>query len=194
VAKILDNCSLALIAFGSNENSILGYPRETVQKAMKFVADMSVKPHNSSGLYTNPAFPKGAGPEFVNAAMAIHTNLSPAELLDELHQIEARALRTRSKRWGQRTLDLDLIGVGELVQPDYTTFARWRDLGLSEQQVETPTELILPHPRMQDRAFVLVPLCDVAPDWRHPVSGKTVREMRDALPSNDLAEVVRLSD
>ena len=161
---------------------------------MKFVADMSVKPHNSSGLYTNPAFPKGAGPDFVNAAMAIHTNLSPVDLLGELHQIEARARRTRSKRWGQRTLDLDLIGVGELVQPDNTTFARWRDLGLSEQQVETPTELMLPHPRLQDRAFVLVPLCDVAPDWRHPISGKTIREMRDALPSNDLAEVVRLSD
>lgn len=187
-----NNLSLALIAFGSNENSIFGDPRETVQKAMKFVADMSVKHHYSSDLYRNPAFPKGAGPDFFNAAMVINTNLSPDELLVELHEIESEAHRVRDKRWGQRTLDLDLIAVDALVLPDVLTYSYWRDLALADQQAQAPDRLVLPHPRMQDRSFVLVPLCDVAPNWVHPVFGKTVREMRNALPPEELESVVRV--
>ena len=60
------------------------------------------------------------------------------------------------------------------------------------QKTEAPEELILPHPRLQDRAFVLVPMADVAPDWRHPVLGETVTEMVAALPSEDVASVTPL--
>jgi 2-amino-4-hydroxy-6-hydroxymethyldihydropteridine diphosphokinase len=158
---------------------------------MEIVAKMSVAPPILSELYSTPAFPAGAGPDFVNAAVVIKTAVTPARLLDQLHDVELMAKRTRDVRWGQRTLDLDLIGVGDAVVPDLLVHAHWRDLTLSEQQVETPDQLILPHPRVQDRAFVLVPLCDVAPDWVHPILQKTVVQMRDALPANDLAEITR---
>jgi len=78
------------------------------------------------------------------------------------------------------------------VAPDRATHDRWRELPPESRIAHTPDRLILPHPRLQDRAFVLVPLADVAPQWRHPVLAVTVREMLAALPPGALAEVVPL--
>lgn len=190
---ISQESQIALIALGSNEDSVWGDVAATVQKAMLEVGALSQVAPQTSAFYATPAFPKGAGPEFVNAAMAIHTTLSPAALLAKLHQIEASAGRARTKRWGQRTLDLDLIAVGDTVLPDADGQASWRNLSLEDQQQVTPGQLILPHPRLQDRAFVLVPLMDVAPDWRHPLLGLTVTQMCAALSAEARAEVTRLS-
>jgi 2-amino-4-hydroxy-6-hydroxymethyldihydropteridine diphosphokinase len=188
---MIENLQIALIAFGSNENSVFGDPAETVLRAMKNVANISNAPPLLSDLYNTPAFPKEAGPDFVNAAMAIFTTAAPETILTQLHAIEAMAQRTRKVRWGQRTLDLDLIAVGDAVLPDLQTHDRWRNFSHTQQQANAPDQLILPHPRLQDRAFVLVPLCDVAPNWVHPVLQKTATEMCDALPVSDLTDVVR---
>lgn len=88
-----------------------------------------------------------------------------------------------------RTLDLDLIAFGQTVLPDPATHGHWRDLPMEDQRRFAPDRLILPHPRLQDRAFVLIPLCDVAPDWPHPVTGRTIAQMAAALPASDTAEV-----
>ena len=90
-------------------------------------------------------------------------------------------------------LDLDLIAWGQAVLPDPATQRRWMELAPDRQTVETPDQLILPHPRLQDRAFVLVPLAEVAPDWRHPVLGLTVTEMCAALPAKDRDEVIPIA-
>ena len=145
-----------------------------------------------SRLYATPAFPAGAGPDFVNAAIRLETQKSPAEILAILHAIEAEAARTRTKRWGQRTLDLDLIACGDAVLPDVAGFAQWHGLVPEKQGEIAPDQLILPHPRVQDRAFVLVPLADVAPDWVHPVLGQSVLQMRNARPQDELDGVVVL--
>lgn len=102
--------------------------------------------------------------------------------------------RTRGVRWGTRTLDLDLIACGDAVLPDLTTYLHWRDLPLEAQMQAAPQELILPHPRMQDRAFVLVPMADIAPDWVHPVLDRSVRQMLAALPAAACAEITPLAD
>ncbi|PJI92938.1 2-amino-4-hydroxy-6-hydroxymethyldihydropteridine diphosphokinase [Yoonia maricola] len=184
----------ALIALGSNENSAWGDAKETVQKAMHLIAAQSSGGAQISGLFSTPAFPAGTGPVYINAAMAIETALSPTDLLDILHEIEAKAGRKRIKRWGQRSLDLDLIALGACVFPNAQTHQTWRNLPLHDQQVMSPKELILPHPRLQDRAFVLVPMLDIAPDWEHPILRRTIAQLCADLPAELRAEATRLSD
>jgi 2-amino-4-hydroxy-6-hydroxymethyldihydropteridine diphosphokinase len=185
---------IALISLGSNRNSVWGDPMETVQKAMNEVAKISLGAPKYSNFYRTPAFPADSGPDFVNAAMVITTDLAAEELLTALHEIEVAALRERKLRWGPRTLDIDLIGLGETVRPDPQTQTLWRDLPLEAQMKAAPECLIVPHPRVQDRAFVLVPLRDVAADWRHPLLGLSVAQMCAALPAASVAEVVRVND
>jgi 2-amino-4-hydroxy-6-hydroxymethyldihydropteridine diphosphokinase len=182
-----------LIALGSNEDSVWGDATKTVQKAMQRVSELATSAPSCSILYNTPAFPARSGPAFVNAVMALDTDLAPQDVLAALHRIEAAAGRTRTTRWGQRTLDLDLIAMGDQVLPDLATFERWRNLPLAAQTEQTPQTLILPHPRLQDRGFVLVPLVDVAPDWVHPVLDRTARELCMALPAADRASVVPIT-
>ncbi len=181
---------LTLVAIGSNAASRAGHPEQTVKAAIDAMVrhwgDLEV-----SSLYQTPAFPAGAGPDFVNAACAFFTTDSAQMVLSALHQIEAELGRVREKRWGQRTLDLDLIAQGDVVLPDPETFDRWQNLALEAQQAETPDCLILPHPRVQDRSFVLVPLADVAPNWTHPRHGQTTLEMLDNRPLEERQAVIR---
>lgn len=143
----------------------------------------------ASPVYRTPAFPAGSGPDYANAAFSALWSGSATEALAALHAIEAEAGRERLTRWGARTLDLDLIAVDDAVLPDRAGFDAWLNLPAADQIRRSPEQLILPHPRLQDRAFVLVPVADVAPDWRHPVLGRTIRELRDALPATERAEV-----
>lgn len=149
-----------------------------------------------SPFYSTPCFPAGAGPDYVNAACAadIPAGLAAADVLALLHEIEARFGRTRETRWGMRTLDLDLIAFGNAVLPDVATQDDWRGLSPERQSRIAPDRLILPHPRLQDRAFVLVPMADVAPDWVHPRLGLDVMALLAALPAKDRQQVVRIVD
>jgi len=187
-----DEGRLALITLGSNNISRWGDAGETVQKAMIALSGLAQTGFKRSHFYQTPAFPTGAGPDFVNAAVVFRTQMSGTDLLDKLHEIEAQAGRERTQRWGPRTLDLDLVALADKVCPDTTTQRHWMDLPADAQMVETPNQLILPHPRVQDRSFALVPLADVAPDWTHPVLDRTILEMRKALPQSDIDNVVKL--
>lgn len=184
-----ENCKEVLIALGSNADSVWGDPTMTVQKASLRIGCILGIRVNSSAIYTTPAFPAGAGPDFANAVIRTGTNLPADRILALLHQIEAEAGRERLVRWGQRTLDLDLLAVGDLVLPDRHVLQNWIDLDPARQAETAPDTLILPHPRLQDRSFVLVPMADVAPDWVHPILEKTVVEMRDARPADEVASV-----
>lgn len=122
-----------------------------------------IKVVSRSRLYRSAAWPDPSDPEFVNAVALVETELSPVALLDRLHALEMSFGRTRHAKNAPRPLDLDII--------DY------------DGKVSTPGETpILPHPRMTDRAFVLLPLRDVAPDWRHPVSSLDLDALIAALP------------
>jgi len=181
--------SLALVAVGSNMAFGDMDPSEMLNAVVLDISNEIGVIRARSRLYHTPAFPAGSGPDYVNAAFSVMTELSPAELLACLHDAEAQFGRVRRARWGARTLDLDMIAYEDQILPDVSTFHYWSDLTLAEQQQKAPTELILPHPRMHERAFVLVPLADIAPDWVHPVHGRSVTEMLEALPKTALEEV-----
>jgi 2-amino-4-hydroxy-6-hydroxymethyldihydropteridine diphosphokinase len=145
-----------------------------------------------SRLWRTPAFPPGSGPEFVNAAAAFDWAGPPEAMLALLHEIEDAHGRKRNARWEARVIDLDLIAVGADVLPDPETQAHWAALPPPAAATALPDKLILPHPRLAERAFVLAPLAEVAPDWRHPVSGASVTEMLAALPEGAMEGVAPL--
>ena len=167
-------------------------PPETLQAAAVALIRPDLAILAMSRLFSSPCFPAGAGPDYVNAAALVSTSLAPADLLQCLHGVESHFGRTRGQRWGQRTLDLDLLAFGDLVLPDAATHDHWRKLPAKAQARLAPSELILPHPRLQDRAFVLVPLADVAPDWCHPRLGLTVLQMLKRLELAEIAAVIAL--
>lgn len=179
-----------LVALGGNLTFGDEGPQARLAAAIAAIAARIGPVAAQSRIWRTPAFPAGSGPDYANAALRLRTALPPAEILAALHAIEADFGRIRMQRWGARSLDLDLIADGAAVLPDAATQARWRTLPPEEQMRAAPDELVLPHPRLQDRAFVLVPLAEVAPLWRHPLTGASVAEMLAALPAAEIAAVV----
>jgi len=169
-------------------------PLDVVRAGLVELARSGLTPIRVSSLYRTPAFPSGSGPDYVNGALLAESELAPDDLLAACHAVEARFARTRHERWAGRTLDIDLIAAGDAVLPDPATWQRWHELPPAAQRTEAPGELILPHPRLQDRAFVLVPAMEVSPGWRHPVLGRTIAEMCDEIPTAERDSVVKLTD
>ena len=141
------------IALGSN----LGDSLRIVQDALKILAEApGVTLQAQSNWYqTAPVGPPQ--PDYINGCALLEVQLTPQELLETLQNIEAQFGRLRQERWGPRTLDLDFLLFDDLI-------------------LETPT-LQLPHPRKTERAFVRVPLAEIAPDWIEPVSGKAIVQL-----------------
>ncbi|ABD53429.1 2-amino-4-hydroxy-6-hydroxymethyldihydropteridine diphosphokinase [Jannaschia sp. CCS1] len=178
-----------LIALGANLPSGGLPPEISVPKAMARLVERVGGPHSQSRLFHTPAFPPGSGPQFVNAAVKIEWRGHAGELLALLHEIEEEFGRTRAHRWEARVMDLDLIGLGDAILPDAATRANWANLPPERAAQVVPDQLILPHPRLAERGFVLVPLADIAPEWVDPATGLTVAEMLAARPHAELAGI-----
>jgi 2-amino-4-hydroxy-6-hydroxymethyldihydropteridine diphosphokinase len=146
---------MILIALGSNLSGPWGTPRQSVLHAISEMQHHNIKVKKLSALIETAPFGFLNQPHFVNAVASIETALSPESLMQVLHSIENRAGRKRLKRWGPRTLDLDLL--------DYHGILR-------KPCASSIKPLTLPHPGILQRSFVLGPLNEIAPRWKHPVT------------------------
>jgi len=145
-------------------------------------------------MYRTPAWPPGNGADFTNAVALFETSLPTSEILPILHRVEQSYGRERDVRWGPRSLDLDFLGRGTEISPNRETVIDWMSAEPKDGVVAAPDQLILPHPRLHERAFVLGPAHDVAPDWVHPILGKTISEMFANLPRGDRESIQVIDD
>ena len=152
---------LCAIALGSNLSSEIGDSEKIVRSAIVQLSSFSeIEIIRVSRWYRTKAItlPNSAPqPDYINVCAILKTSLQPLQLLQELFRTEQMFGRERRERWGARTLDLDL-------------------LLYDDRQIDTP-ELVIPHPRMCDRAFVLLPLAEIAADWIHPIAGIAIASL-----------------
>ncbi|MDP6874238.1 MAG: 2-amino-4-hydroxy-6-hydroxymethyldihydropteridine diphosphokinase [Alphaproteobacteria bacterium] len=162
---------MILIGLGGNLPSPeYGASVQVIAAALGHLQDNGVRIGACSSWYQSAPIPASDQPWFVNGVARIETALAPPALLALLHRVEARLGRRRERvreggRWAARIIDLDLLAYDARVIGD-----------------DGKGALVLPHPRMCERAFVLAPLAELAPLWRHPASGKTAAELLAALP------------
>lgn len=161
---------MILIGIGSNLAGA-GHltPRAVCEAALRAVEAEGIIVAACSRWYATAPVPASDQPWFVNGVASLHTRLEPAALLEAMHRIEAAFGRVRTVRNAARILDLDLLCHG----------ARISD-----------ASPILPHPRLHQRAFVLLPMAELAPDWRHPVDGRPIAELIADLPSDQTATIL----
>lgn len=162
---------MIFIAVGANLPSRFGTPRQACEAAYTALQAHGIKVvARSSWLETAPV-PVSDQPWYVNGVARVETDLSPTALLALLHDIEAEMGRIRTFQNAPRVIDLDLLAYDDTVMDG---------------------NICIPHPRLSERAFVVLPLAEIAPHWRHPVTGVTIGAMVAALPDDQVAR--RLQD
>ncbi|MEC9423153.1 MAG: 2-amino-4-hydroxy-6-hydroxymethyldihydropteridine diphosphokinase [Nitrospinota bacterium] len=160
----------AFIGVGSN----LGLPAENCKKAVKLInTPASIKVIACSSLYHTEPIGKKKQPWFVNAALEVQTSLTAQELLQELLKIEQQFGRIRKMKWEARVIDLDIL--------DY------------DGKILNSKDLILPHPEMIHRRFVLEPLNEIAGSIIHPLENKTILELLNNLPQKQMVKKFKQS-
>jgi 2-amino-4-hydroxy-6-hydroxymethyldihydropteridine diphosphokinase len=145
------NLQTVYLLLGSN----LGNREQILIKAIKLIDEKIGAIISQSRNYETKAWGKTDQPDFLNIAISITTNLMPIQVLEKTQAIEEQLGRVRIEKWGARLIDIDIIFHGQEI-------------------IDIPHRLHIPHPLVQERAFALEPLAEIAPDFVHPIFGKTI--------------------
>jgi 2-amino-4-hydroxy-6-hydroxymethyldihydropteridine diphosphokinase len=157
---------IVLLALGAN----LGDRQANLERALELLTG-DCGPLQRSPIYETPPWGDLDQPGFLNLVVRGRTRLTPEALLARCKEVERQVGRRATRRWGPRIVDVDILAYGdEVIHTD---------------------SLDVPHVRLNERGFVLVPLVDLWPDWRHPVLGRTAAELLAALPPEEIAGIVR---
>jgi 2-amino-4-hydroxy-6-hydroxymethyldihydropteridine diphosphokinase len=143
------------LLLGSN----LGDREKFLQKAIHELTARVGEVSRTSSVYETQSWGKTDAPHYLNQVVLVQTALSPHEVLNTIQSIEQAAGRERLEQWGSRTLDIDILYYDELI-------------------IQEPPYLVIPHPRLHERLFTLIPLVEIAPDYQHPVLAQTNLELK----------------
>lgn len=163
---------MIIVALGANLPSRYGTPSQTLYAALKAMAERDIWPVQISRVWKTAPVPYDESqPWYHNAVAAVKTDKSPHDLLQTLLKIEEKFGRVRTVKNAPRLLDLDLIAYNDEV-------------------INDEPDLILPHPRMDSRAFVLLPMTDILDNWTHPHSRRSLKDLVSVIPADQSAQPV----
>ena len=175
---------MILIGLGSNlTTDDLPTSKAVLEEAIDMLSSEDTKIVKGSRFYETEPVPASDQPWYVNAVVHVESNLSAPLLLERLHDVEQKLGRTRRERWEARIIDLDLLSYNGEILPS-------KEKWLAERENSHSDILMVPHARMHQRSFVLLPLRDIEPNWIHPVFDKKVLELIDELETDEIVRVL----
>lgn len=184
--KRLKDGTECLLGLGANLPFAGMAPEETVRCAIKEISSDALTEVTVSEFYRSAPVPYTDQPDFVNCVIGGKTTASSLKLMSICQSLEAKFGRQRDGRWQARTLDIDVLAYGDEILP---TASNWHQLMEEGREGTVMANLIVPHPRLHERAFVLKPLADILPEWVHPVFKKTGLELLHSLSAQQVEEV-----
>ena len=161
----------AVLALGSNIGNRLAYLRSAAEE----LSNCGFKIIKKSGVWETKPWGVENQPSFLNMCLIAESELEPEEMLDAAKSIEKKLGRRKSLRWGPREIDIDIIMMGK-----------------NGEEIFTSDNLTVPHPLMHERDFVMTPLAEIAPDFIHPLIGRSVASIADELTSRNMNRITEL--
>ena len=159
---------MIILGIGSNlPNPDIGPPRANCGAALEKLEKLNISIVLRSPWYESQPVPESKQPWYVNGVIAVETFLAPFTLMERLLEVELDLGRRRAKSNGPRTIDLDILAYNDTV---------------IDPPIINHLQLHIPHPRMHLRSFVMKPLCDISPNWQHPILGQSAEKLRNKLP------------
>lgn len=169
---------MIILGLGGNLTcETFGPPRTTCGAALQILETRGIRIMHRSKWYESAPVPMSDQPWYVNGVVGIETSFAPEALVNEVLDVEAELGRRRTITNAARTIDIDVIAYDEIVIDG-----------------ATPDQVAIPHPRMHSRAFVLLPLAEIAPDWQHPKHAESLSDLIEALPENQICRPLEDAD
>ena len=169
---------MIVLSLGSNLNSNFGDRFQNLELAISFLENYGILIEKRSSFYETPSFPDKNNPKFINIVITVKTQLPPVDLMSVLIHIEEKLGRKRKQKNDPRTCDIDVIDFkGQNLNFEY------KDLNFT-----------IPHKKLIYRNFVLFPLSEISPNWKHPKSDKFIKDLIENLSSEDKMSILKLKN